>query len=207
MRARPVLLALGAILALGGLALFAVPSPLEDLRSPALVSGLFLLALGAAAGDRVPSGPLSAPRALLLASLLVSLFVAARDGVAFLRQARTQAGMTLSQRRDVALQELKGLRGQELAEAERAIPEDAAVVVLFNSARNRHAAELLAYYLRPRRLHFWREGGFLQLVDGRAVALPDEAWLQRRGIRWALLLGGHQGDRVRALRLEEVPRL
>lgn len=205
MRLRPALGVLGALLLVAGLGLFVRSTPLDDLRSPLLLGGLLLLGLALAAGSlRVQ---VTAPRALLLASLLASVGAVAADGVEFLRQVRTQAGMTSVQRRDAALEETVGLRGAELAEAQRILPEDAAVLVLLNSSRNLYAAQLADYYLRPRRLYYWRDGPQFQLVDGRAAALPDRAWLEARGIRWALLLEGNLGNRLRALPLEEVPLL
>ena len=206
MRVRPGLATLGGVLLLGGVVLFAGSTPFDDLRAPLAASGLLLLALAAVAGDTRLPDPLGVPGALLLASLLVSLLAVAGEGVGFLRQVRTQAGMTLDQRRDFALEDLLHFRKEELAEAQRVLPADASVLVLFNSAQNRHPAQLLAYYLRPRRLYFW-QGAPFQLLDGRVLAMPDEAWLRSRGIRWALLLGGHRGLRVRVLPLEEVPRL
>lgn len=206
MRLRPGLLVLGALLTAGGVALFALPGALDDLRSPALASGLVLLGVGAAARDfRVPASP-GFPGWLLLASLLVSLVAASTEGVAFLRQVRSQAGTSLDERREAALAYRADLLGEELAEAGRALPSDASVLVLFNSGRNTFTAQLLAYYLRPRRLYFWREGGAFQVVDGRVLALPGAGWLQERGIRWVLLLGGRTGSRVKVLPLAEVPR-
>lgn len=201
MRTRPVLGALG--LALAALAPF-LP---VDLRSPALAAGAGLLVLAAADGrSRLPR-PRNPAAAILLASLAVSFLVAAADGVTFLRQVRAQARMSPVERRDAFLEYSVGLTGPQIAELQRTLPEDASVLVLFNSVRNEYAAEVLGYLLRPRRLHLWTEGPRFQLVDGRAAALPDEAWLARRGIRWALLVDGRIGSRVRAVPLHEVPRL
>lgn len=201
MRSRPVLGALGLVL------LALAPLVPDDLRSPALAAGAGLLVLAAADGrTRIPR-PRTAAAALLLASLAVSLLVAAADGVAFLRQVRAQARMSPVERRDAFLEYSLGLTGPQIAELQRTLPEDASVLILFNSVRNEYAAEMLGNLLRPRRLHLWTEGPRFHLVDGRAAALPDEAWLARRGIRWALLFEGRIGSRVRALPVDEVPRL
>lgn len=206
MRVRAALAVLGGLLALGGALLFAVPSPFDDVRSPAVAGGLALLALAAGCGDSRLS-PRNLAGTLLLASLLTSVLVTAGEGVAFLRQVRTQAAMSPTQRRDAFLEYSVGMRGSDLAEIQRTIPEDASVLILWNSRRNGYVAQLLTYYLRPRRVYFWRGGPAFHLLDGRAVGLPDEAWLRSRGIRWAVLLQGRLGSRARAVPLDEVPRL
>lgn len=201
MRLRPVLLALGALLAAGGVALFAVSTPLEDLRAPALACGLLLLGLGAFAGEARLPAPLGAPGALLVASLLVSLGVAAGDGVKFLRQVRAQARMSLDGRRDFALAELANLKSGEVARLQQALPADARVLVLFQGRRSLYPAQLLAYYLRPRPVYYWKRAP----ARGRAE-MPEEAWLRSRGIRWIVRLRGGLEQRFEVRRLEEGPR-
>ena len=203
MRLRPGLLALGALLALGGLALFAASTPLDDLRSPAVASGLLLLALGAAAGPTRLPVPLGVPGRLLVASLLVSLFVAAGEGVGFLRQVRAQAGMTLEERRDVALEDRVHFRKGELARVQRLLPEDAPVLVLFRGGVNLYPAQLLAYYLGPRRVYFWRWGAPPERRF-RWAAGPDPGWLRSRGIRFVVRVGGL--SRLRVQPVEEALR-
>ncbi len=200
---------LARVLVLLGVAALALwlglrPGSVPDLAAWARSLGLLLLTLAPLArGVRLADLPRGPVVWAALLSLSVSLGVLADQGPSFLRRVRSQFHLDADQKRAAFLEYQVGLSWEEILAVRGALPENEAVLLLWNHPARGFPVQLVSYYLQPRRLFVWREGPRLSLEGERTVALPPAGWLRQRGIRWSLHVSGPGGNRLGLWRLED----